>query len=293
MTRKALSVGELKINDSRCIRCQRCVKICPAGIFYEDNGCIRIKNESSCIFCGHCVAVCPKDAVEHAAFPNGSVHPFSLADLPSPEQLMLLIKSRRSNRAFSGKEIPEESLRMIMEAAAAAPTAQNSRDVHFVLVRKPETLRAVTEYTLDSFMKVVRLLDNPFMRMLLGRKLAGVYKLVPKFKEMYRRFHAGEGDMILRDAKAVLFIYSSEKSRFGAADCNLAYQNASLMAESLGVAQFYTGFVMVALERDKKGRLNSILGLRNVKIHAGMALAVPLFRFGKYVDREDLHYIEL
>lgn len=293
MTRKALSVGELKINDSRCIRCQRCVKICPAGIFYEDNGRIRIKNESSCIFCGHCVAVCPKDAVEHDAFPNGSVHPFSLADLPSPEQLMLLIKSRRSNRAFSGKEIPEESLRMIMEAAAAAPTAQNSRDVHFVLVRKPETLRAVTEYTLDSFMKVVRLLDNRFMRMLLGRKLAGVYKLIPKFKEMYRRFHAGEGDMILRDAKAVLFIYSSEKSRFGAADCNLAYQNASLMAESLGVAQFYTGFVMAALERDKKGRLNSILGLRNVKIHAGMALAVPLFRFEKYVDREDLHYIEL
>ena len=293
MTRKALSVGELKINDSRCIRCQRCVKICPAGIFYEDNGRICIKNESSCIFCGHCVAVCPKDAVEHAAFPNGSVHPFSLADLPSPEQLMLLIKSRRSNRAFSGKEIPEESFRMIMAAAAAAPTAQNSRDVHFVLVRKPETLRAVTEYTLDSFMKVVRLLDNRFMRMLLGRKLAGVYKLIPKFKEMYRRFHAGEGDMILRDAKAVLFIYSSEKSRFGAADCNLAYQNASLMAESLGVAQFYTGFVMAALERDKKGRLNSILGLRNVKIHAGMALAVPLFRFEKYVDREDLHYIEL
>lgn len=293
MTRKALSVGELKINDSRCIRCQRCVKICPAGIFYEDNGRICIKNESSCIFCGHCVAVCPKDAVEHAAFPNGSVHPFSLADLPSPAQLMLLIKSRRSNRAFSGREIPEESLRMIMEAASAAPTAQNSRDVHFVLVRKPETLRAVTEYTLDSFMKVVRLLDNPFMRMLLGRKLAGVYKLVPKFKEMYRRFHAGEGDMILRDAKAVLFIYSSEKSRFGAADCNLAYQNASLMAESLGVAQFYTGFVMAALERDKKGRLNSILGLRNVKIHAGMAMAVPLFRFEKYVDREDLHYIEL
>lgn len=293
MTRKALSVGELKINDSRCIRCQRCVKICPAGIFYEDNGRICIKNESSCIFCGHCVAVCPKDAVEHAAFPNGSVHPFSLADLPSPAQLMLLIKSRRSNRAFSGREIPEESLRMIMEAAAAAPTAQNSRDVHFVLVRKPETLRAVTEYTLDSFMKVVRLLDNPFMRMVLGRKLAGVYKLVPKFKEMYRRFHAGEGDMILRDAKAVLFIYSSEKSRFGAADCNLAYQNASLMAESLGVAQFYTGFVMAALERDKKGRLNAILGLKDVKIHAGMALAVPLFRFEKYVDREDLHYIEL
>lgn len=293
MTRKALSVGELKINDSRCIRCQRCVKICPAGIFYEDNGRICIKNESSCIFCGHCVAVCPKDAVEHAAFPNGSVHPFSLADLPSPAQLMLLIKSRRSNRAFSGREIPEESLRMIMEAAAAAPTAQNSRDVHFVLVRKPETLRAVTEYTLDSFMKVVRLLDNPFMRMVLGRKLAGVYKLVPKFKEMYRRFHAGEGDMILRDAKAVLFIYSSEKSRFGAADCNLAYQNASLMAESLGVAQFYTGFVMAALERDKHGRLNAILGLKDVKIHAGMALAVPLFRFEKYVDREDLHYIEL
>ena len=63
MTRKALSVGELKINDSRCIRCQRCVKICLAGIFYEDNGRICTRNESSCIFCGHCVAVCPTGAV--------------------------------------------------------------------------------------------------------------------------------------------------------------------------------------------------------------------------------------
>ena len=285
MMKETLSVGDLKIDGSLCIRCQRCVKICLAEIFYKEGGRIRTKNESACIFCGHCVAICPKDAIIHPAFPSSRVHSFAISDLPSPEQLMLLLKSRRSNRAFSGKEIPEESFRMIMAAAAAAPTAQNSRDVHFVLVRDPEVLKAVTEYTLASFMKVVRLLDNRFMRLLAGRKLADVYELIPKFKGMSRRFHAGEGDMILRGAKAVLFIYSSEKSRFGAADCNLAYQNASLMAESLGVAQFYTGFVLAALERDRKGRLNAMLGLKDVKIHAGMALAMPEIRFEKYVDR--------
>ena len=55
------------------------------------------------------------------------------------------------------------------------------------------------------------------------------------------------------------------------------------------VSKVHNGY----FSQDKKGRLNSILGLRNVKIHAGMALAVPEFRMGKYVDRNNFDCIEL
>ena len=76
-------------------------------------------------------------------------------------------------------------------------------------------------------------------------------------------------------------------SRFGYQDANLAYQNASLMAECLGVSQFYTGFVCSAIEQDKKGTLEKKLGIDG-KIYAGMALGMPAFRYKNYIDRKDL-----
>jgi len=58
------------------------------------------------------------------------------------------------------------------------------------------------------------------------------------------------------------------------------------MAENLGVSQFYTGFVIRAIKK-KKGKLEKILGI-NGTIHAGMALAMPLFQYPNYIDKKDI-----
>ena len=73
---------------------------------------------------------------------------------------------------------------------------------------------------------------------------------------------------------------------------NLAYQNGSLMAESLGVAQFYTGFVCSAVEQDRNRRLAKMLGISG-KIRAGMALGIPAFRYPNYIDRKDINVTKL
>ena len=77
------------------------------------------------------------------------------------------------------------------------------------------------------------------------------------------------------------------KYRFGAEDANLAYQNASLTAESLGVSQVYMGFVLTAVRQDGKGGLNRMLGLRDRRICAVMALGMPQFRYPNYIDRKE------
>lgn len=77
------------------------------------------------------------------------------------------------------------------------------------------------------------------------------YRYIPVFKQLQEEFGKGN-DGILRGATAVLFFYTEKKARFGCQDCNLAYQNASLMAEALGVAQFYTGFVCTAAGMNRK-----------------------------------------
>lgn len=282
--------NHIKINTQSCIRCRRCERICSTGVFvWTEDRLMQADNNKRCIECGHCVDVCPTRSVIHPLFGEEKVHDYSLADLPTPRQVSLLLRARRSNRAFSSKEIPQESLHTIIEAAYTAPTAQNTRQVQVVAITDPEKIRAVTVFTVDTFARVAKLLSNPFVKFFLNlfmkKKMASVYAMIPRMQGMYRSVHEKQKDPVLRKAKAVLFFCAPTNARFGLADCNLAYQNASLMAESLGVAQFYTGFVLSAIKQDKRGNIYKILNLKDVQICAGMALAIPEFRFERYADR--------
>jgi len=214
------------------------------------------------------------------------VHPINLEELPTPEQTMLLIKSRRSNRAFSKRPVPADKLDLIVEAAHRAPTASNMQQTAFTLVTDVEKLQSVIGLTIEIFSEAANKLKNPFLKPVLKRIMPQAYNYLGYIERMKEAYSAGM-DPILRKATSLLFIHTPKDSRFGSADANLAYQNASLMAESLGVSQFYTGFVCMALKMDKKNRIPKLLGIKDV-IHAGMGLGMPSFRFENYIDKKDI-----
>jgi len=278
----------INIDKETCIRCGKCVRICPADIFTQDatDHEIGVQHVSSCIRCGHCVGVCPTFSVIHSDFPAAKVHPINPEELPTPEQMMLLIKSRRSNRAFSKKPVPEEKLDLILEAANRAPTATNAQNVSFTIVTDPEKIHRVIQMTIEIFEEMGKQLSNPLLKPILKRIYPDAYRYLPRMKQLQRNFEAG-GDPILRSATALLLIDTPTKSSLGPADANLAYQNASLMAESLGISQFYTGFVCMAIQRDKKNRIAEYLGIKG-KIQAGMGLGLPGVKFQNYIDRKDI-----
>ena len=278
----------IRIDPTLCIRCGRCVRVCPSRIFTQETpgGEVGVRHPETCIVCGHCVAACPNGAVVHTAFPPDKVHPIDRKNLPTPAQVMLLCKMRRSNRAFTKAPVPSDMLDQILEAAHRAPTASNLQQVEFTLVTSPEKLHAISAFTVETFSSVLKKLGNPLLKPLLKRMLPGVYRYLPTFHRLQSEF-ARNNDPILRGATAVIFIHAPEGNRFGCQDANLAYQNGSLMAESLGVSQFYTGFVCSALQQDNSGKLNKLLGIDG-RIHAGMALGMPAFRFTNYIDRKEL-----
>ena len=278
----------ININHESCIKCRRCVRVCPSAIFFskEEGGQIGIRNESYCIFCGHCVAVCPTDSVIHRDFPPEKVHRVERSLLPSPESLALLINSRRSNRGFGKKPVPENLLDAILRAAHSAPTASNRQEVAYTLITGPEKLQRVVDYTMDSFKSAVKALKNPVLKPVLKPFMPDNYKMLPRMERLIKEYEKGN-DPILRHATALILIHTPAGNRFGRDDANLAYQNGSLMAESLGVAHFYTGYVCTAIRRDRKNRLAGLLGIDG-EIHAGMALGMPDFTYPNYVDRKEI-----
>lgn len=278
----------LSVEDTTCIRCGHCVRICPSIIFTQNNpnAPIGLQNIHTCISCGHCVGVCPTDSVIHSEFPTDRVHKIDRKLLPSPEQVMLLCKARRSNRAFTDRPVPVEKLELILEAAHRAPTASNRQEVSFTVITDREKLRQVSDFTIGVFASLAQKLENPLLKPLIKMAVPQAYRYLPVFKRLRREYENGN-DLILRGATALIFIHTPKENRFGCQDANLAYQNGSLMAESLGVSQFYTGFVCTADVQEKKGSLARILGI-NGKIHAGMALGLPDFRFVNYIDKKDL-----
>lgn len=277
-----------------CIRCGRCVRVCPSQIFVQEEprGAVVLRNPESCIVCGHCMAACPAGAVLHEAFPPGRIHAADRKALPSPEQIERLLAVRRSNRALSTRAVPQEWLRRIIAAADRAPTASNARELGYLLVTDPAVLRRVAEYTLGVFRSLERLLSSPLVRPWLRPLMPGVYRYVPVFARLRQDYAEGR-DRILRGATALLFIHAPKGDRFAAEDANLACQNASLMAESLGVSQIYMGFVLTAIRQDRHKRLNRMLGLEDRSISAILALGMPEFLYPNYIDREPAEVREI
>jgi len=278
----------ISIDFQRCIRCGRCVKVCPSLVFEQKTkgADVRVAAPENCIVCGHCVAACPAAAVVHSEFPADKVHPVDRAQLPSPEQLLLLCRARRSNRALTRKPVPQEVIDRILEAAHAAPTASNLQQVGYTVLTGPDDLRFVVEYTLGFCRRMLRLLEMPVLGPVIRRFVKGSDRYRATFHRLLDEYAQGR-DRILRGATALVLIHAPAENRFGAIDCQLAYQNGSLMAEALGVSQIYTGFVLTASHADRKSRLARRFGIRG-KIQAGMALGMPEFLFPNSIDKRPL-----
>lgn len=279
-----LNNKSILVRDESCIKCGKCAKVCPAGVLIQrqKGEIIHVENIDTCIACGHCVDVCPTASVVHSDFPPEKLHPIDYSLLPSPEQVMALIKTRRSNRAITSRPIPQEALARIVEAARFAPTASNKRNVSFTVITDPEKLRQVSDFTINKFDSGARILMNPIVKVFLKPFLKDTYDTLPAFYR-FKQEHKAGNDPILRKATALLIIHTPESSEFGSENANLAYQNASLMAHSLGVSQIYMGFVVRAIRKCGKRTFSQITGVEG-KVQAIMALGIPAFKYPRYIE---------
>lgn len=135
---------------------------------------------------------------------------------------------RKSVRAYTEQEIPEETVRQILTAAANAPTAGNQQLYTILRVTDPEKKRRLS----------VSCDNQPFIE---RAKLVLVF--CADCLKWYRAFRAAGCEPRMPDAGDLLLAVS---------DANIAAQNAVTAAEALGVGSCYIGDIMENAETQRE-----------------------------------------
>lgn len=129
--------------------------------------------------------------------------------------LMTIIKSRRSIRAYTDQPVEKAKMDQILEAAIWAPSSKNTQPWHFTVIRNDGLGKALNEATKAVLVRS----DNPT-----NQKL-------------------GQRPDLFYGAPVIVVVSGKSDLRPAIIDCSAAVQNMLLMAEAIGLATCWNGLV--------------------------------------------------
>ena len=175
-----------------------------------------------------------------------------------PDDVMALIKGRRSCRSYKPDAVPEKVIDRILEAGTWAPSAMNKQPWKFIVITDRQ---------------VIRDLSDRVKKAMLGN--AAVMS-VARYAE---RFTASK-DLVFYGAPLLIFIIGDEKDEWMPVDTGLCAQNMFLYAYSEGLASCWIGFSH-QLNKDPEA-------LKKLKVPAGNKIQ-GAFIFGYPAEKMPPH----
>jgi len=264
------------ISKDKCIGCGLCVKECPFSQIKLDENNKAENMNTNCMDCGHCFAVCPNDAITAHNYDLTQVTPIEKESTAlKSEDLLNLIKTRRSVRQFSDKAIEKELLEQIIEAGRYSATGCNAQDVTFsVVTENLDKLKKLTYETLNEMATYI--LGYPTKENEAQQHFAGIWK------ESYKAYTESNGanDPIFHHAKALIVTSSYYET-----NAAIAASNMELMIHTLGLGGFYNGFFINAA--NESDEIKELLQLeRGKKVVASLAFGYPNVTYRCTVPRK-------
>ena len=289
---------EIRIDAEQCKKDGLCAMVCPVDVIQQDEKVtvpeILAGNQDRCIACGQCIAICRHGALSHSEFPATAVQAIQFEEMPTAEQVLTLLKTRRSIRVFRDKPLSRDTLNTIIDGARFAPSGHNSQSTEFLVVQDRAALNEVSATVIEYLKFEVKRFSNPFFKtlaLLAARDSAesGLHE-IPGFKRKIQMFESGV-DPILNGAPVLLAFHAHHTVGFGDVNAQLALQTASLVAHALGIGHFYTGWVLspcrAPMARAWNRRIPSLLGVPlDNDLFGALALGYPIPKFKNMIERK-------
>lgn len=261
------------VNSEVCIGCGLCVKDCLVRDIEMVEGKASIKNKA-CFKCGHCVAVCPVKAISTDEYNMEDVVEYKKETFDiGAENLLNFIKYRRTIRQYQEKDVENEKLSQIIEAGRFTPTATNSQDVAYVVVK--EDISKLRDITMDTLKvmgeKILETSEDKKMRMYakMWLNMHKIYQVDPK-----------KGDGLFYNAPSLIIVTAKNPT-----NGDLASGNMELMTNALGLGSVYCGFFIVAAEQNREiGKFLNVPEDR--KIVSCLVVGYPAVKYKRTTPRK-------
>lgn len=150
-------------------------------------------------------------------------------------EVLKVIRERRSIRSFKSEQIKDEELKEILDAGIYAPSATNKQPWHFTVIQNKEIIDSLS----NDFKELSKKSDNEYIK---------------RFGEN-KKFH------VFYNAPTVILISGDESNQMAAIDCAAATENMLLAAEALGVGSCWVGFVAYLLNSEEGKKYLEKLGI--------------------------------
>lgn len=294
---------ELSINLDLCKACGVCSETCPRHIpeTIEKEGekvtTISQERIDLCMACGHCVAVCPNGAIQL----NGMISKDYVAVKDhniTHNQLVTLMKQRRSIRRYKDQPVPRETIGQIIQAVQTSPTGTGSTSTGVIVIDNPQTLEKISDLIFDLYAKMEAGLKSPIGRRVIKRK-AGKKNfqtlqdfVMPGMHWYQRWYREGASNEVLRSCPTLMLFHSPIREPVAQENCLLAAFHATLIAQTLGIGTGFNDIIPPACNRDPE--IRKILDLPDDRgVYASLTMGYPKYKFNRVPPRQlaEVRYI--
>ncbi len=285
----------IQVNKATCKGCNTCGEVCPRHILEVEvtgkNKYAVICRERSqlCLHCGQCAAVCPTNSIKVSGLKPeefSAVQPLAIND----EQLLVMMKQRRSVRRYNNKPVPRKILDRIVEAVLLAPTGTGSRTTGVIIIDESEKLRALSELVYQQYERLAKVLKNSVGRLIVRRNagkkgLSNLQSFVmPGMRWYIKWYRDGMSDEIRRDCLALMLFHSPINEPMGEENCVIATTYAEFMAQVLGVGACRNDLVPPICNRSQQ--IRELIGLpEDREVYSGLTLGYSKYKYKRTVPR--------
>jgi nitroreductase len=254
--------------------------------------------------CGHCVALCPQHAIEVDSLDAESFAPVEALGFDA-EQLLKLLKQRRSIRDYKDKPVPRSVIDRIIEAVASAPTGTGRPATGIIVIDDPDKLTSLSEFIYGLYESLEEGLSHPIGGIIVRRKVkryAGEKNLralgdfvMPGMHWYIRWYREGSSDEITRDCPALMLFHNPIAEPMGEANCIIAAFQAVLMAHVMGIGTCFNDLIPMACNSPRVPEIRALLDLpEDREVYASITMGYPKYTFRRIPSRDlaEVRYLE-